>query len=85
MKKASELLELFKNKIHSHKHTQTLLSDSLEGCLNVKVSPESFLIKNNTVFVKCDSVIKNEIVLKKDNIIDLFHQKGGSTDIINIY
>ncbi|MFP4539329.1 MAG: hypothetical protein ACLFNN_00140 [Candidatus Paceibacterota bacterium] len=84
MEKVSEILGRFKNALNSRKATQDLLSETVKEELNIVIPPENFSIKNDTIFINCNSVIKNEILIRKENILKIFKEKGGSADIVNI-
>jgi hypothetical protein len=84
MEKASKLLIGIKEKIFFHKRNQSILSEVIFTCLNIKIDSKNFLIKKETVYIKCASVIKNEIIFNKEKIISLFYEKGGTIKILNI-
>lgn len=84
MEKASELLNNIKKKLSFHKKNQLILSETIFDCLNIEIEPKNFSIKEETVYIKCASVIKNEITFNKEKIISLFYKKGGTVKIIKI-
>ncbi len=84
MEKASKLLSGIKEKIFFHKKNQSILSEVVFDCFSIKIEPKNFLIKKETVHIKCASVIKNEIIFNKEKIISLFYKKGGTIKILNI-
>lgn len=84
MKKASELLNNVKREFFLHKKNQLNLSEAVFDCLNINIEPKNFLIKEETVYIKCASVIKNEIIFNKKEIISIFYKKGGDIKILKI-
>ncbi|MGM0629150.1 MAG: hypothetical protein ACQESA_01875 [Patescibacteria group bacterium] len=84
MKEIPEFLERFKRILYSHEATQKILSEAVYECLNLEIEPDHFLVRGDSVHVSCDSVVKNEILINNDKILDSFYKKGGSKSISKI-
>ncbi len=84
MKEVSKLLERFRKVLDSGRSDMISVSRSVYDVTGLKVKEKDISIRNGNVYIKCDSVIKNEIILNEAKIISLFHKKGGSSSVVKI-
>jgi len=77
----------FFDKILNLKNKNSFLKESfIESVFvntKIKLKLNQININNNTVFIKTSPIVKNEIFLKKDTIIDFFRKKT-KINILNI-
>ncbi len=84
MEKISELLERFKKTLYQHKESRIIFKEAVSDCLRISIEVKNFSIKKDCVYIKCNSVVKNEIIINKQKILTSFYQKGGSLKILKI-
>jgi hypothetical protein len=78
----SELLGRFKNIILSGELEKGAIQKTLKDILNLELKKEEIKIKNGTVFLNIKPLYKNEILLKKEKIINL-HKSFPKSSIID--
>ncbi len=84
MEKISHLLDRFKKTLSNHKTEQNIFKEAVFDCLDVLLETKEILLKEGCVYIKCNSVIKNEIMINKEKILLVFHKKGGSSGVRDI-
>ena len=60
------------------------VSDVLFSVLNIKIKKQDIKIKNNIVYIKTNNIVKNEIFLNKQTILNKLNDKLNRNKINNI-
>ena len=85
MKDLQSFLSRFNTLLSSRKATQVLLSEAVEETLGLSIDPDNIATQGATIYIKnSNSVIKNEILIKKETVLEVFYKKGGSRSLTNI-
>jgi len=86
--KVGDLVEAaFKKMGIYEKFREHIIISSWEGIMGKTIAQatDSLNIKNNVLFVKMNSsVVKNELLMLKTNIIDVINKKFGEPKIVDI-
>ena len=77
------LLEITKTKFFNKKQTQEEIEKEIQKTIKIKKIKIKFYIKNKTIYIKTNPAVKNEILLKKDQIIKNIKDKTKA-DIIDL-
>ena len=84
IKKASTFLDRFSSLLSSRKATQVCMSEAVESVAGVSLPPEVFVVRNTVVHVRSDSSVRNEISIRKKEVLEAFYKRGGSTEVVDI-
>ena len=60
------------------------VADALHVSLNLKIKDENVSLKNGVVFIKTSPIVKTEIFLHKQDIIDLINKNNPPNPIIDL-
>ncbi|MFA5933986.1 MAG: hypothetical protein WC795_02075 [Candidatus Paceibacterota bacterium] len=71
----SNLLEKFQNIIHSNDIIRKSIQESIQKYTNVLIEKENITIKPQIIYIRTTPTIKNEIILKKQKILEDIGQK----------
>lgn len=69
-------LEKFKIILKEKDENINSIIDIINSHINFKLNKKDFFIKNNILFIKSSSIIKNEIFLKKEKILNSFKERS---------
>lgn len=72
-----DLLDKWSGVLLSHEFKIKSISSVLEQIIGIKIKPEDIKIKNNTIYLNIKPIYKNEIFLKKEQIISLLEEILG--------
>ena len=76
-------LEKFKNFSESHIFLRKIVAESIKETCLFDIEPNKIKIKESTVFIKDKPIIKTQIFIKKEKILNLIKQKTNK-NIIDI-
>lgn len=70
MKNLGSLLERISRSLNKDSIQRDFIIEVVDRLLSIKLSPNNIFIKNDTLFLDCSPVIKNEIKLKEREILN---------------
>jgi len=80
-----DFLVRFKNIKPPNDTTRGYISDIIFDILNIKIEKTDIKINNNSVYIKTSHIIKNEIFLNKQNILNKLNKKLDKNKLNNIF
>jgi len=81
----SVFLNKFKKLTSPNKTTYKVIIEVLYNIIGVKLNKNVFNIKNQILYIKSDSVVKNEIFLHKKQILQILEKKLKNQNIKDIF
>jgi hypothetical protein len=72
-----DLLNRFSNILSSGEAKKFLIKEAVYETTGIQVSSEKIKIKNNIIFLEIKPILKNEIYLKKEKILQKLAEKLG--------
>jgi hypothetical protein len=70
MKNISSFFSSFNNKASIEINKRLIISSIIKKCINIDIDIKNITIVNGVVNIKTSNIIKNEIVIKKNKIIE---------------
>ncbi len=61
-----------------------IIIDIIKNELNVNIKSENILIKNNIIYIKTKPIIKSEVFIKKQKILELIKNKTNNNKFKDI-
>ncbi len=80
-----DFLIKFKNIKPPNDTTRGYVSDVIFDTLNIKIEKVNIKINNNSIYIKTSHIIKNEIFLNKQKILNELNNKLGKNKLNNIF
>lgn len=77
-------LKKFKTALGVLNLEKALVAEDLTASLGVKILEESFVIKNNIVYISGGGSLKSQIFMKKKQILESFHKRPELKKITDI-
>ena len=68
-------LEKFKNITPPDKFVKEVLIDVVKDVVSVEIEKDNIDVRNGTIFISVDPIIKNEIFLKKSEVMENLKEK----------
>lgn len=84
MLQLSSLLARFSNLSNTEKAKKLFIIESIETITNIKISESVISFKKDSVFLKTNPILKNEIGLHKERILEYLHKNTNLKHINNI-
>ncbi len=78
------LLAKYDKFIFQEESKRVLVSRALSEVLPFSVGPEKIQIKNNTIYIDIKPLYKNEILIKRDKILENLEKYIGKISLKNI-
>lgn len=75
MKEVSVFLEKFKNLLLTNKEIKDSVREVFFVVLKTEISYEQIKYKDGVIFIETTPVLKSEILIKKQEILDLINEK----------
>lgn len=68
-------LEKFKNITPPDKFVKEVLIDVVKDIVDIEIEKDNIDVRNGTIFISVDPIIKNEIFLKKSEVMENLKEK----------
>ena len=79
-----DLLSRFENILSNGETKKAIIREILSQTLNLDIKKEDLEIKNNIIYLNIKPIYKNEILIKKDQIVKKLEEKLGERAPKNI-
>ncbi len=79
-----DLLSRFENLLNKGQGNKKILVDLLESVVKIKINTENIRIQNGVLYLDTKPIYKNEILIKKSQLLQTFKESLGKKAPIDI-